>query len=106
MTLAIAVLCWDQLWQALMESVDEARDEEDRAALVLSLSCRNYHILSVSLIVCGQLGLDSTCIVAVLTSQLFHFHNVHNTPVYPHIIIQPMVCGVLYWTTWCPSTHW
>jgi len=53
-TLAIAVLCWDQFRQALMESMDEARDKEDRAALVLSLACRNYHILSVSLIICGQ----------------------------------------------------
>ena len=106
MTLSIAVLCCAQLRQALMESVDEAKNEEDRAALVLSLSCRNYHSLSVSLILGGQLGFDSTCIVAVLTSQLFHFHYVHNTPLYPHNIIQPMVCGVLHWTTWCPSTDW
>ena len=44
---------WEELRRPLLEAMSEAsedstvKNDEDKAALILSLACRNYHILSI-----------------------------------------------------------
>ena len=71
---------WDHLRQPLLETMEESREDfpaksvGKRAALVLSLACKNYRILSIAL--CGQLGSYLMPIIHAIKQSVTPFINI------------------------------